>query len=76
MGRPGLSVVVLSQQLTSIAKPFRENIQKLVTFYNPSKNDMELSKEELIRINQELKTHKCAKLEIDLVHPYSYKVVK
>ena len=32
-----LSVVVITQQLTSIAKPFRENISKLVTFYNPNK---------------------------------------
>ena len=32
-----LSIVVITQQLTSIAKPFRENISKLVTFYNPNK---------------------------------------
>ena len=36
----GLSVVVLTQ-LTSIAKPFRENVSKLVAFYNPSRKDME-----------------------------------
>ena len=36
----GLSTIVLTQQLTSIAKPYRENISKLVTFYNPSSKDM------------------------------------
>jgi hypothetical protein len=30
-----LSVIVLTQQLSSVAKPFRENISRLVTFYNP-----------------------------------------
>ena len=33
----GFSTIVLTQQMTSIAKPYRENISKLVTFYNPSK---------------------------------------
>ena len=32
----GLSVWVLTQQLTSIAKPFRENVACVVTFHNPS----------------------------------------
>ena len=36
----GLSTIVISQQLTPIAKPYRENISKLVTFYNPSGKDM------------------------------------
>ena len=36
----GLSTIVLTQQLTWIAKPYRENISKLVTFYNPSSKDM------------------------------------
>jgi DNA segregation ATPase FtsK/SpoIIIE-like protein len=34
-----LSVIVLTQQLSSVAKPFRENISRLVTFYNPSRKD-------------------------------------
>jgi hypothetical protein len=33
----GISTIVLTQHLTSIAKPYRENISKLVTFYNPIK---------------------------------------
>lgn len=32
----GLSVWVLTQQLTSIAKPFRDNVACVVTFHNPS----------------------------------------
>ena len=32
----GLSVWVLTQQLTSIAKPFRENVACVVAFHNPS----------------------------------------
>lgn len=36
----GLSVWVLTQQLTSIAKPFRENVGVLVLFCTPSQKDM------------------------------------
>ena len=36
----GLSVWVLTQQLTSIAKPFRENVSCVVTFHNPSQIGM------------------------------------
>lgn len=32
----GISVWVLTQQLTSIAKPFRENVSLVVAFHNPS----------------------------------------
>lgn len=33
----GISIWVLTQQMTSIAKPFRENITVLVFFYTPMK---------------------------------------
>ena len=36
----GISVWVLTQQMSSIAKPFRENIACLVTFFTPSAKDM------------------------------------
>ena len=36
----GISVWVMAQQLTSITKPFRENIAALVVFYTPSKADL------------------------------------
>ena len=32
----GISVWVLTQQITSIAKPFRENVAAIVLFYTPS----------------------------------------
>ncbi|CAB3979208.1 Hypothetical predicted protein [Paramuricea clavata] len=42
-GYMGISTIVITQQLcensTSIAKPYRENISKVVTFYNPSTKD-------------------------------------
>ena len=34
--RSGISVRVLTQQLSSIAKPFRENVAAIVLFYTPS----------------------------------------
>ena len=36
----GLSVWILTQQLTSIAKPFRENVACVVAFHNPSQVGM------------------------------------
>ena len=35
----GISIIVITQQLTSIAKQYRENISELVTFYNPNTAD-------------------------------------
>ena len=35
----GLSTIVVTQQLTSIAKAYRINISKLVTFYNACRDD-------------------------------------
>ena len=79
----GLSTVVFTQQVTSIAKPYRENISKLVTFYNPSRKDMQtitdeflnVTKEEVTNIVRKLKDNKYARLEILLRHPYAHKVV-
>ncbi len=64
----GFSTIVITQQLTSIAKPYRENIAKLVTFYNPSEKDMQtitddflnVEKEEIKDIVQKLKNNKYA----------------
>ncbi len=79
----GLSTIVLTQQMTSIAKPYRENISKLVSFYNPSKKDMQTitdeflneDKEEIKDIVQKLKNNKYARLEILLRHPFTHEVV-
>ena len=78
-----LSVVVITQQLTSIAKPFRENISKLVTFYNPNKKDMKtiveeylgnIDKKELEKILKTLKEKQYSNLEINLIFPFDYKI--
>ena len=65
-----LSVVVITQQLTSIAKPFCENISKLVTFYNPNKKDMKTIIEEYLgniekeKLNEILHTLKTKNIQI------------
>ena len=79
----GFSTIVLTQQMTSIAKPYRENISKLVSFYNPSKKDMQTITDEFLNLNKEevkdtvqkLKNNKYARLEILLRHPYTHEVV-
>ena len=80
----GLSTIVLTQQLTSIAKPYRENISKLVTFYNPSSKDMNtifddylstLDASEKKTIISTLKNNDYARLEVLLRRPYSHEVV-
>ena len=40
--RHTLSTIVITQQPTSIAKPYGENIGKLVMFYNPNRIDMKV----------------------------------
>ena len=79
----GLSTIVITQQLTSIAKPYTENVSKLVTFYTANRSDMKavvgdylngVDKVEISRIIEQLKTHRYARLEINLKHPYGYVV--
>ncbi len=82
-GHYGFSTIVITQQFTSIAKPYRENIAKLVTFYNPSKKDMQaitddflnVEKEEIKDIVQKLKNNKYSRLEILLRCPYTHEVI-
>ena len=79
----GFSTIVITQQLTSITKPYRENIAKLVTFCNPSKKDMQaitddflnVEKEEIKDIVQKLKNKKYSRLEILLRCPYTHEVI-
>ena len=80
----GLSTIMITQQLTSIAKPYRENISYLVTFYNPNRNDMKtifddylygFQKDDIEEITKKLKNNKYAHLEIQLVYPYQWKIV-
>jgi hypothetical protein len=78
-----LSVIVLTQQLSSVAKPFRENISRLVTFYNPSRKHMKVitddylngvPQETITEITKILRDKKFTALDILLIHPYTYTI--
>jgi hypothetical protein len=80
-----LSVIVLTQQLSSVAKPFRENISRLVTFYNPSRKDMKaitdnylngVPQEVISNITKILRNEKFTALDILLIHPYGFTLTK
>ena len=80
----GLSTIVITQQLTSISKPYRDTISGVVSFYNPNQDDMKVifhsylghtSKSERKFMIEKLKNIKCATLEINLRHPYDHKIV-
>jgi len=72
--RSGISVWVLTQQLSSIAKPFRENVAAIVLFYTPSaifeEYAGELSHDELRQMIARLKERKFAHLIFSLRHPF------
>ena len=76
----GISVWVLAQQLSSIAKPFRENVAVIVLFYTPSAKTTkaifeeyagELTNAELRQLIARLKERKFAHLIFSLRHPFS-----
>jgi len=75
----GISVWVLTQQLSSIAKPFRENVAAIVMFYTPSAKTTkaifeeyagELSHDEIRQMIARLKDQKFAHLVFSLRHPF------
>ena len=77
----GISVWVLTQQLSSIAKPFRENVATIFLFYTPSAKTTkaifeeyagELSHNELKQMIAKLKERKFAHLIFSLRHPFFY----
>jgi hypothetical protein len=79
-----ISVWVLTQQYTSIAKTFRENIGMLILYYTPSKNDvkevienygMELSRDEVSDYIRQLKETPYSKLVFRLRQPYSIRLI-
>ena len=79
----GISVWALTQQMTGIAKAFRENIACLVLFYSPSARDMkftfenyagDLSNEEKKRFLKKLKEVKFSHLDFSLRHPFEIKM--
>ena len=79
----GVGLIVLTQQLTSVSKAYRDNITKLVTFYSSSRRDtktlfddyLNVSKEEFSKIQQELKTKKYSKLIVNRKFPYDFTVL-
>ena len=79
-----LSTIVITQQLTSISKPYRDNVAKVITFYNPDEDDMNVifrrhlghrSKSDGKSIIEKLKSTKYATLEINLNYPYDHKII-
>ena len=71
---------VLTQQLSSIAKPFRENVAAIVLFYTPSAKTTKaifeeyaggLSHDELKQMISRLKERKFAHLIFSLRFPFS-----
>jgi len=79
----GISVWVLTQQLSSIAKPFRENVAAIVLFYTPSAKTTkaifeeyagELTHEEFRQMIARLKERKFTHLIISLRHPFEIKL--
>ena len=80
----GLSTIVITQQLTSIAKPYRDNIRKITTFYNTDSDDMDvifrkympkINLKEKEQIISTLKDKKYSRLEIMLDYPYTHELV-
>ena len=75
-----ISVWVLTQQLTSIARAFRDNLAAIVLFYTPSAKTMktifeeyagELSRNELKKMISRLKERKFAHLIFGLRFPFT-----
>ena len=67
----------------SISKSYRDNVAKVISFYNPNEDDMNVifrrylghsSKKERNQIIEKLKNSKYATLEINLRHPFDYKI--
>ena len=75
----GFSTIVITQQLTSITKPYKENISKIVNFYIPAAEDEQVlfrkymanvkNKDE---IRGKLEKIKYARLEITLRVPRNH----
>ena len=75
----GLSVWVLTQQLTSIAKPFRDNVACVVAFHNPSQIGMkslfeefggDLDSQTCKNLTKNLKSENYSTLCFSLRNPY------
>ena len=80
----GLSTIVITQQLTSVAKPYRMNVSKVVFFLHGEERRPERHLRELPGCQQgrgaenngdALKNNKHARLEILTVFPYTHQVI-
>ena len=78
----GISVWVITQQHSSIAKPFRENVAAIVLFYTPSAKTTkaifeeyagDLTHDEFRQMIAWLKEHRFANLIFSLRHPFGVK---
>ena len=78
-----LSTIVITQQLTSISKPYRDNVARVISFYNPDEDDMNVifrrylghsTKSDRKTIIKKLKNTKYSTLVINLRYPYDYKI--
>ena len=79
----GMGIIVLTQQLTSIAKAYRDQTTRIVSFYNCSKKDSKLlfddhmgdiSKKEAEKIQLELKNGNYKRLEITKVPKHKWEI--
>ena len=79
----GFSTIIITQQLTSITKPYRTNTQIMVTFYNPDRNDMKTfleesvdgTEEEYREIKDRLKKNEYSTLEVYRRPPWGHRIV-
>ena len=72
----GLSTIVITQQLTSISKPYRDNISRVVSFYDPNQVEMKVIFHSYVghTSKSERKNIKYSTLEINVCHPYDHKM--
>ena len=79
----GFSTIIITQQLTSITKPYRVDTQILVTFYNLDKNNMRTFLEESIDdteeeyrdIKDKHKKNEYSTLEVYRRPPWGHRIV-
>ena len=78
-----LSTIVITQQLNSISKTYRDNVARVICFYNPDEDDMNVifrrylghcSKKERNGIIEKLKKTRYVTSEINLRYPFDYRI--
>lgn len=77
----GVGVIILTQQLTGITKPFRDNLSRVVSFYTQSKQSSRVLYDEFLGdipdderklIQKTLKEKRYSKVIISLAYPFEY----